>query len=101
MPGLSPIQYLSTLAHELAHEMLHHRPEAATLSRDAIEAQAYGVASVVARGLGNETDTPVAEYMAEVSGDKRTLAQTLSVIHKASSSGMGGSELPRHSDFLA
>jgi RNA polymerase sigma-70 factor (ECF subfamily) len=64
--------------------MLHHRPEAAVLSRDAIEAQAYGVAYVVARGLGVETHTAAAEYMASYAGDKKGIAQTLAVIQETS-----------------
>jgi RNA polymerase sigma factor (sigma-70 family) len=84
MPGLSPIQYLSVLTHELAHEMLHHRPEAAALLRDAIEAQAEGVAYVVARGLGVETHTATAEYMAPYSSDKKAVAQTLAAIQETS-----------------
>jgi RNA polymerase sigma factor (sigma-70 family) len=83
-PGLSPIQYLSTLAHELAHEMLHHGPGASALSRDAIEAQAYGVADVVARGLGIETHTDTAEYLAEYCRDQKAVAQTLAAIQETS-----------------
>jgi RNA polymerase sigma factor (sigma-70 family) len=83
-PGLSPIQYLSTLAHELAHEMLHRGPGAAALSRDAIEAQAYGVAYVVARGLGIETRTDTAEYLAGYCRDQKAVAQTLAAIQETS-----------------
>jgi len=83
-PGLSPAQHFSVLTHELAHEMLHHRPEAEVLSRHAIEAQAAGIAYVVARGLGIETHTATAEYMAEFSGAKRAFAQTLAVIQETS-----------------
>jgi RNA polymerase sigma factor (sigma-70 family) len=83
-PGLSPTEWVSVLTHELAHEMLHHRPEAADLSRDAIEAQANGVAYVVARGLGIETQTATAEYMAQYAGDKTGIAQTLATIQETS-----------------
>ncbi len=64
--------------------MLHHRPGAEALSRDAIEAQANGVAYVVARGLGIETHTATAEYMAPYAGDKKAVAQTLATIQETS-----------------
>lgn len=83
-PGLSPVEWVSVLTHELAHEMLHHRPEAAALSRDAAEAQAYGVAYVVACGLSMKTDTAAAKFMAQCSNDKKAIAQTLSVIQATS-----------------
>ncbi len=84
MPGLSQVEWVSVLTHELAHEMLHHRPETAALSRDTIEAQAEGVAYVVARGLGIETNTASGEYLREYCSDQRAVTQTLAVIQKTS-----------------
>jgi hypothetical protein len=83
-PGLSPAEWVSVLTHELTYEALHHRPEAAALSRDVIEAQAYGVAYVVGRGLGIATHTAAAEYMGQYAGDKRALAQMLAAIQETS-----------------
>jgi RNA polymerase sigma-70 factor (ECF subfamily) len=64
--------------------MLHHGPGAAALARDAIEAQANGVAYVVARGLGIETHTDTAEYLAEYCRDQKAVAQTLAAIQETS-----------------
>jgi RNA polymerase sigma factor (sigma-70 family) len=86
-PGLSPVEWVSVLTHELAHEMLHHRPEAAPQSREAfyaVEAEAAGVAYVVARSLGIETPTDAAEFMAQYVRDKKAVAQTLAAIQETS-----------------
>src|SRR5713101_4179183 len=49
MPGMAPAEEFSVLAHELAHEMLHHRKEAALPPKVVRETQAEAVAFVVCR----------------------------------------------------
>ena len=85
MPGMAPAEEFSVLAHELAHEMLHHRKEAAPLPKVVRETQAEAVAFVVCRGVGLETNTAAADYIALYNGDKKTLAESLSVIQQTSS----------------
>lgn len=82
-PDLSKAEEFSVLAHELAHEILHHGknerfPE---LVR---ETQAEAVAFVVCRGVGLETNTAAADYIKLYNGDKRTLSESLSVIQETS-----------------
>lgn len=84
VPGLSPAEGFSVLTHELAHEMLHHKPEAAALPKVVQETQAEAVAFVVSRGIGLETNNAHADYIALYNGDKKTLADSLSVIQQAS-----------------
>jgi len=84
MPGMPPAEEFSVLAHELAHEMLHHGKEAATLPRLVQETQAEAVAFVVCRGVGLETNSAAADYVALYNGDKKTLAESLSVIQETS-----------------
>ena len=84
VPGLSAAEEFSVLTHELAHEMLHHRKEAAPLSKLVRETQAEAVAFVVCRGVGLETNTAAADYIALYNGDKKTLAESLSVIQETS-----------------
>jgi RNA polymerase sigma factor (sigma-70 family) len=90
LDGLSSVQSLSTLAHELAHDLLQHRQEANALPCDAIKAQAAGVAYVVARGLGIQTHAERSDFPAHYGGDKRLLAQTLAAIQETSTQILGG-----------
>ena len=85
MPGMTPAEEFSVLAHELAHEMLHHRKEATPLPKVVRETQAEAVAFVVCRGVGLETNTAAADYISLYNGDKKTLAESLSVIQETSS----------------
>src|SRR5437899_5164821 len=77
MPGMAPAEEFSVLAHELAHEMLHHRKEAAPLPTVVRETQAEAVAFVVCRTVGLETNTAAADYIALYNGDKKALTQSL------------------------
>lgn len=85
IPGMSPAEEFSVLAHELAHEMVHHRKDEARLPKVVVETQAEAVAYVVSRGVGLETNSAAADYIALYNGDKKTLAQSLSVIQETSS----------------
>jgi hypothetical protein len=84
MPGLDAAEEFSVLAHELAHEMMHHSKQAAPQLRVVRETQAEAVAFVVCRGVGLETNGAAADYVALYNGDKRTLAESLSVIQETS-----------------
>jgi antirestriction protein ArdC len=84
-PGLSPAEEFSVLAHELAHEILHHGPDRKTMSKVVRETQAEAVAFVVSRGIGLETRSAAADYIALYDGDARTLSESLATIQKTSS----------------
>jgi len=84
VPGLSPAEEFSVLTHELAHEMLHHRKDTAPLPKVVRETQAEAIAFVVCRGVGLETNTAAADYIALYNGDKKTLAESLAVIQETS-----------------
>jgi len=85
VPGMQPAEEFSVLAHELAHEMLHHRKDETRLPKVVVETQAEAVAYVVCRGVGLETNSAAADYIALYNGDKKTLAESLSVIQETSS----------------
>jgi hypothetical protein len=89
VPGLTPAEEFSVLAHELAHEMLHHGPDRATLPTVVRETQAEAVAFVVSRGIGLETRTAAADYIALYNGDLKTLAASLATIQETSSRILG------------
>jgi hypothetical protein len=83
--GMQPAEQFSVLVHELAHEMLHHKPSEGRLPKVFEETQAEAVAYVVCRGIGLDTNSAAADYISLYSGDKKTLAQSLSAIQDASS----------------
>jgi hypothetical protein len=85
VPGMQPAEEFSVLAHELAHEMLHHGKDEPRLPKVVRETQAEAVAYVVSRGVGLETNSAAADYIALYSGDKKTLGQSLSAIQETSS----------------
>ncbi len=85
LPNLSPAEEFSVLAHELAHEMMHHgQDESARLPKVVRETQAEAVAFVVCRGVGLETNSAAADYIALYNGDAKTLADSLAVIQDTS-----------------
>jgi RNA polymerase sigma factor (sigma-70 family) len=84
-PGMAPAEEFSVLAHELAHEMLHHGQRDARLPKQVVETQAEAVAFVVCRGVGLETGTAAADYITLYNADKKTLAESLAVIQETSS----------------
>jgi antirestriction protein ArdC len=84
MPGLDAAEEFSVLAHELAHEKMHHAKDAAPLPKLVRETQAEAVAFVVCRAVGLETNNAAADYVALYHGDKKTLAESLSVIQETS-----------------
>jgi antirestriction protein ArdC len=74
IPDMTAAEEFSVLAHELAHEMLHHGPDAQRLPKTVRETQAEAVAFVVCRGVGLETNTAAADYIALYNGDKKRWA---------------------------
>jgi antirestriction protein ArdC len=84
VPDLPKGEEFAVLVHELAHEMLHKGKEAQPLPKMVRETQAEAVAYVVSRGIGLETNTAAADYIALYNGDKATLAKSLSAIQETS-----------------
>lgn len=85
VPGMQPAEEFSVLAHELAHEMLHHGKDEPRLPKVVRETQAEAVAYVVSRGVGLETNSAAADYIALYNGDKKVLTESLSAIQESSS----------------
>jgi hypothetical protein len=65
--------------------MLHHTKDEPRLPKVVRETQAEAVAYVVSRGVGLETNSAAADYIALYTGDKKTLGQSLSAIQETSS----------------
>ena len=83
--GLSSAQELSVLAHELAHEMLHHGEGAQRGTKTVRETEAEAVAFVVSQAVGLDTNTAASDYIQLYAGDKDTLAASLDRIQQAAS----------------
>jgi antirestriction protein ArdC len=90
LPDLPPAEEFSVLAHELAHEILHHQKDATPLPKVVRETQAEAVAFAVCRGVGLETNTAAADYIALYTGDQKTLAESLSAIQETSTKILDG-----------
>jgi len=82
---LLPAEAFSTLAHELAHEFLHHGEDAVRGSKTVRETEAEAVAFVVSHAIGLDTNTASSDYIQLYAGDKDTLSQSLDRIQKTAS----------------
>lgn len=85
VPDLAKAEEFAVLAHEMAHEALHHTPGLARLPKVVRETQAEAVAFVVSHAAGLETNHAAADYIALYNGDKRTLMESLQTIQKTAS----------------
>ncbi len=81
--GMTPAEEFSTLAHEVAHEMLHRGEDRPGLTRTVRETEAEAVAFVVCQAVGLETNGSAADYISLYRGDKGTLAASLDRIQHA------------------
>jgi hypothetical protein len=81
--GLDPAQEFQVLAHELAHEILHHGEGRAGSTKTSRELEAEAVAFVVSQAVGLDAGTASADYIQLYNGDKERLAQSLDSIRKA------------------
>lgn len=82
---LEPAEEFSVLAHELAHEMLHHGEGAQRGTKTVRETEAEAVAFVVCQAVGLDTNTAASDYIQLYAGDKDTLAASLERIQQAAS----------------
>lgn len=82
VPDLAKAEEFAVLAHEMAHEALHHKQEMERLPKVVRETQAEAVAFVVSHAAGLETNHAAADYIALYNGDRRTLMESLQAIQK-------------------
>lgn len=83
MPGLSPAEEFATLAHEVAHSLLHRTARRTQTSKRVRETEAEAVAYVVCAAIGLKAGRS-ADYIQLYSGDKETLAESLQHVQNAS-----------------
>ena len=81
--GLSEAEEFVTLAHEYAHELLHHGPDRLNFSKVVRELEAEAVAYIVAKAVGLENAlSQSSDYIQLYSGNKDQLLQSLERIRK-------------------
>ena len=82
LPDLAPAEHLSVLVHEIAHELLHRGDRRASTTHTVRETEAEAVAFVVCNAVGLDTNSASSDYIHLHSGDKATLAESLTFIQK-------------------
>jgi antirestriction protein ArdC len=85
LPGQPPAEEFSTLAHELAHELLHRGDRRSATSRRIRETEAEATAFVVCHAIGLETGSAASDYIQLWNGDAQLLTESLAYIRQAAS----------------
>ena len=85
LPGQSAAEEFSTLAHELAHELLHRGDRRRNTSMRVRETEAEATAFVVCHAVGLETGSAASDYIQLWKGDVQVLTESLDHIRQAAS----------------
>jgi antirestriction protein ArdC len=85
LPGQSPAEEFSTLAHEIAHELLHRGERRNGTTRQIRETEAEATAFVVCHAIGLETGSAACDYIQLWNGDVRLLTESLGHVRQAAS----------------
>jgi antirestriction protein ArdC len=83
LPGQSPAEEFATLAHEVAHEMMH-RDERRSTTKRIRETEAEAVAFVVCNAIGLETGSAAQDYIGLYGGDAKLLSESLEYVQRTS-----------------
>ena len=80
LPGQAPAEDFSTLAHEVAHELMHRDERRASTSKRSRETEAEAVAFVVCQAIGLEIGSAAQDYIQLYEGDANLLSESLEYI---------------------
>ena len=83
LPGQSPAEEFATMAHEVAHALLHQQERRAQTTKCIRETEAEAVAFVVCESIGLQAQRSV-DYIQLYSGDEQTLTESLEHVQRAS-----------------
>jgi len=82
LPGQSPAEEFATLAHEVAHEMMHKTERRSGTMKRVRETEAEAVAFVVCEAIGLETGSAAQDYIQLYDGDAKLLTESLEHIQQ-------------------
>ena len=84
LPGQSPTEEFGTLAHEVAHEMMHRDERRSSTTKRIRETEAEAVAFVVCSAIGLETGSAAQDYIGLYGGDAKLLSESLEYVQRTS-----------------
>jgi hypothetical protein len=90
LAGQPPAEEFATLAHELAHEMLHRGQRRTLTTKQVRETEAEAVAFVVCQAIGLETGSSSADYIQLWHGDAKLLQESLQAVQETAAVILGG-----------
>lgn len=82
LPGQSPAEEFATLAHEVAHEMMHRDERRSSTTKRIRETEAEAVAFVVCSAIGLETGSASQDYIGLYGGDAKLLSESLEYVQR-------------------
>jgi len=82
LPDQAPAEEFATLAHEVAHELMHRDERRASTSKQSRETEAEAVAFVVCQAIGLETGSAAQDYIQLYEGDAKLLTASLEHIQQ-------------------
>jgi N-terminal domain of anti-restriction factor ArdC len=90
LSGMQPAEEFSTLAHEIAHEMLHRGDRRTLTTKQVRETEAEAVAFVVCQSIGLQTGSSSADYIQLWNGDAELLRESLEAVQQSAAVILGG-----------
>ena len=88
--GMQPPEEFSTLAHEIAHEMLHRGDRRTLTTKQVRETEAEAVAFVICQAVGLQTGTASQDYIQIWHGDANLLRESLEAVQQTAAVILGG-----------
>jgi len=82
LPNQTPAEDFATLAHEIAHELMHRDERRASTSKRSRETEAEAVAFVVCQAIGLETGSAAQDYIGLYGGDAQLLSESLKSVQQ-------------------
>ena len=82
LPGQSPAQEFATLAHEVAHEMMHRDKRRSSTTKRIRETEAEAVAFVVCNAIGLDPGSAAQDYIGLYGGDAKLLSESLEYVQR-------------------